>query len=178
MRNLFRTVLFFATTVYNFAYAVDGIVLPKFSDYPAKIYQGELKLPTYYKKIDGDWRDDMGKMVSAPVINFAGRYHIGTHSCGADCRYYTFSDLENGSESDVLDMFSNQAGRPLKTADGRVYITDLISRADSAMLVAQYHIEQGGALKEECRERIFSLTDGGKEIKSITKTINRCEKFQ
>jgi hypothetical protein len=178
MRNLFRTVLFFATTVCTFSYAVDGIALPKFSDYPAKIYQGELKLPTYYKKIGDDWRDDIGKMVSAPVINFAGRYHIGIHSCGADCRYYTFSDLEKGSESDVLDMFSNQAGRPLKTADGRVYTTDLISRADSAMLVAQYHIEQSGALKEECRERIFSLANDGKKIKSITKTINLCERLQ
>jgi hypothetical protein len=178
MKNLFRAAIFFATAGHTFAYAVDGIVFPKFSDYPAKIYQGELKLPTYYRKIGDVWRDDMGKMVSAPVINFAGKYHIGIHSCGADCRYYTFSDLASGSDSDVLDMFSNQTARPLKTADGRVYIADLISRADSAMLVAQYLIEQSGTLKEECRERIFSLTDDGKEIKSITKTINRCEKLQ
>ncbi|SOE83474.1 hypothetical protein SAMN05446935_3885 [Burkholderia sp. YR290] len=178
MKNIFRAVMFFATTGYTLAYAVDSMVLPKFSDYPAKIYQGELKLPTYYKKIGDDWRDDMGKMVSAPVINFAGKYRIGIHSCGASCRYYTFSDLASGSDSDILDMFSNQAGHPLKTTDGRVYITDLISRADSAMLVAQYHIEQSGALKEECRERIFSLANDGKNIKSITKTINLCERLQ
>lgn len=178
MKYLFRAVMFFVTAGYTFAYAVDGMVLPKFSDYPAKIYHGELKLPTYYRKIDDVWRDDMEKMVSAPVINFAGKYHIGIHSCGADCRYYTFSDLASGSDSDVLDMFSNQTGRPLKTTDGRVYITDLISRADSAMLIAQYHIEQSEALKEECRERIFSLTNDGKKIKSITKTINLCERLQ
>lgn len=172
MRILLQAVSLFLTAWSAFVYAVDSPRLPRFSDYTVDVYQGELKLPTYYKKIGGDWRDDMEKMVSAPVVNFAGKYHIGIHSCGAGCRYYTFSNLKNGSDSDALDMFSNRTGRPLKTADGRVYITDLISRADSAMLVAQYHVEQSGTLREECREKIFSLTDDGKEVKSITNSIS------
>lgn len=177
MKNLLRVAIFFAAVGCSASHAVDSI-LPKFSDYPAEVYSGKLKLPTYYKKMGDVWRDDMGKMVSSPMINFAGKYHIGIHSCGVGCRYYTLSNLVNGSDSDALDMFSNDADRPQKTSDGRFYITDLIGRAGSVMLVAQYHIEQSGALKEECRERIFYLTDDGRKIKSITKTINRCEKFQ
>ncbi|SEI61109.1 hypothetical protein [Paraburkholderia diazotrophica] len=159
-------------------YAADSGTIPNFSDYPVEVYNGHLKVPNYYKKTDGEWRDDMGKLTAPPEINFAGKYYIGSHSCGAGCRYYTLSDLASGSESNALDMFSNDERHSPKTFDGRSYVTSLVSRPDSKMLVAQYHIEQGATSKEECRERIFLLSDEGKKAKPITKTINHCEDFQ
>lgn len=118
----------------------------------------------------------MDKLVAPPGVNFAGKYYIGLHSCGAGCRYYTLSDLTDGSDSNALDMFSNANGRHQKISDGREYISSLISRSDSKMLIAQYHIEQTATSPEECRERFFVLRHDGKNIKPITETIRFCEK--
>ncbi|MGF6601578.1 hypothetical protein P3T23_006322 [Paraburkholderia sp. GAS448] len=177
MKVIFRALAFFVVSGCSFVYASDNNTLPRFSDYLVNVYRGQLKVPTYYKKTGGEWRDDMGKLVAPPEINFAGKYYIGIHSCGADCRYYTLSDLASGSDSNALDIFSNDEGRPQTTSDGRTYITSLVGRPDSKMLVAQYHIEQDATSKAECRERIFSLSEDGKEVKPITRTVNFCEEF-
>ncbi|TDN70784.1 hypothetical protein [Paraburkholderia sp. BL10I2N1] len=174
MKFIFRALAIFIAGGCAVVHATNGNVLPKFVEYSVNVYHGQLKVPAYYKKTDGEWRDDMGKLVQPPGVNFAGKYYIGVHSCGADCRYYTLSDLVSGSDSSALDMFSNDQGHPLKTSDGRTYMTSLVSRPDSKMLVAQYHIEQGDATKEQCRERFFSLDDDGKEVRPITKTLNFC----
>jgi hypothetical protein len=155
MKNAMTILLFFAVSTHAVADSSKDVVLPKFSEYSIDVYRGKLKIPNYYEKIDQDWRDDMGKLVAPPAINFAGKYYIGIHSCGADCRYHTLSDLTNGSDSNALDMFSNDLGYPQKTSDGRIYITNLVSRPTSNMLIAQYHIEGNSTSQEECRERIF-----------------------
>jgi hypothetical protein len=142
MITILRALIILVATAYVLAQAEGVGILPKFSDHTVDTYKGQLITPSYYKKDGEDWRDDMGKSVAPPAINFSGKYYIGIHSCGAGCRYYTLSDLASGSESNALDMFSNDESRPQKTSDGRLYITNLISRPTSSMLVAQYHIEK------------------------------------
>jgi len=148
---------------------------PKFSDYPAILYKGPLRIPSYYVKTGDVWRDDMGKEVAPPTINFAGKYHLGLHSCGAECRYFTLSDLSTGQDTKALDMFSSDGEKPSKTTDGRTYITGLLSHADSTMVVAQYHIDESDSHPSECRERIFVLDSNGRKLTPVTGTINGCE---
>jgi hypothetical protein len=157
------------------ALAADEKVLPRFSEFSIATYHGSLKIPDEYRKINDGWRDDMGKLVAPVEINFAGRYYIGVHSCGAGCRYYSLSDLSNGSDSNALDMFSNADGHPRRVSDGREYTSNLVFRPGSRMLVAQYLIQQSTTFPDECRERIFVLSDDGKKIRPITGTIEYCE---
>jgi hypothetical protein len=178
MKTILRVLILLVATSYALAHAKGVGMLPKFSDYSVDAYRGPLRIPSYYKKDGEDWRDDMGKLIAPPAINFAGKYYIGIHSCGADCRYYSISDLADGSESNALDMFSNDGSHPQKTSDGRSYIVNLLSRPTSNMLVAQYHIEQNQTSEQECRERVFLLRGDGKQVKSITGTISFCEKYQ
>lgn len=148
--------------------------LPRFEDYSAPPYHGVIHQPKWIHHGSSDeWRDDLGKLVNDPQINFAGRYFICVHSCGTGCRYYTLTDLSSGRDLDLLEMFATAEPTP-RLRDGREYLTELFSRPDSKMLVAQYHIGlyQG---EEECRERVF-LFDGGK-LKPITGTLRGCRKF-
>lgn len=176
MKSILRALAFFiVVSGCTLSHASDNGGLPKFSNYSVNVYRGELKIPDYYKKIDGDWRDNMGKLVAPPAVNFAGKYYIGTHSCGSGCIYYTLSDLTTGADSNALNIFSSDGEHPQKTSDGRTYITSLVSQPDSKMLIAQYHIDPNATAKEECRERIFSLSDDGKQVRAITKTVDYCE---
>ncbi|MDQ3816569.1 MAG: hypothetical protein M3362_02620 [Acidobacteriota bacterium] len=148
--------------------------LPRFEDYPAPLYRGVIHPPEWiHHNSNGTWRDALSKLVSDPEINFAGRYFICVHSCGAGCRYYTLTDLSSGRDFDLLGMFATAEPTP-KTRDGRDYLAELFSRPDSRMLVAQYHI---GLYQrdEECRERVF-LFDGGR-LKPITGTRRGCRKL-
>jgi hypothetical protein len=167
--------LLLATVCFATAYATETTVAPKFSDFPAGVYGGKLHIPSYYVKSDDMWRDDMGKTVAPPKVNFAGKYYIGVHSCGTECRYYTMSDLTTGNDSKALDMFSSDGEKPQKTSDGRTYVTELLSRPDSKMVVAQYHIDPSASKPEECRERIFLLSDDEKKVTPITATIPSCQ---
>lgn len=148
----------------------------KFSDYSVSIYVGRTIIPSFYVKTGDTWRDDMGKGVDPPIINFAGRYHVGLHSCGAECRYYTLSDLSNGRGSKALVMFSSDGEKPTRTKDGRPYVTDLLTRPGSAMIIAQYHIEASAEHSAECRERAFIYSRSHDVIKPITPTIKGCER--
>ena len=148
--------------------------LPQFEAYPAPPYRGVIHRPEWIRRGgSGEWRDDLGKLVDDPEVNFAGRYFICVHSCGTGCRYYTLTDLSSGRDLDLLEMFATAEPTP-KTRDGRDYLTELFSHPDSRMLVAQYHIGlyQG---EGECRERVF-LFDGGK-LKPITGTRRGCREF-
>jgi len=168
--------IFFLGVLFSFStLAEDHQQRPKFSDYPAPLYTGRLLIPSYYVKSGDAWRDDMGKEVAPPTINFAGRYHVGLHSCGTECRYYTLSDLSTGSDSKALDMFSSDGEKPTRTKDGRSYITDLMTRPTSAMIVAQYHIDASGDHSAECRERVFMFNQNDDVIKPITATTNGCD---
>ena len=155
--------------------AEDHPSLPNFADHPAAPYAGSLRIPSYYvRDTSGLWRDDMGKQVAPVEINFAGKYYIGLHSCGTDCRYFTLSDLSSGRDSKALDMFSSDGREPTKTKDGRPYVTELIAHPESTMLIARYHIEPSADHPAECRERIFVLSDDGQSAMPVTGTMLGC----
>jgi hypothetical protein len=144
---------------------------PAFSNYPATLYTGDIHLPEEFKAPpDGlSWRDSSGKIIEKPSINFAGKYFLSTHSCGAECRYYLMTDLSTGKEALSLEMFASSEPPP-RTREGYRYITFLYSKAESNMLVAQYEIQKGE--ETECRERTFVLKDN--EIKAVTGTRHSC----
>ncbi|MDR2092600.1 MAG: hypothetical protein LBP58_04700 [Azoarcus sp.] len=148
---------------------------PVFSDYPAKLYAGDIRLPDEFKAApDGlSWRDSSGKIMEKPGINFSGKYFLSAHSCGAECRYYLMFDLSTGKEALSLEMFASTEPPP-RTREGYRYITFLYSKADSNMLVAQYEIQKGE--ETECRERIFVLEDD--KIKPITGIRHSCTSLE
>jgi hypothetical protein len=166
--------IIFGSMLGHQALAADGTIMPKFSDYPTAIYTGSLHIPSYYIKSGDVWRDDMDKEVSPPHINFAGKYYVGLHSCGTECRYYTLSDLAEGSESSALDIFSSDGSEPKKTSDGHNHVTELISKPDSLMVIAQYHIDHYLNIPPQCRERMFLLSKDGKKVSPISGIFNTC----
>src|SRR5690606_27475864 len=79
-----------------------------FSNYRTPLFFGPIaNLKGYTQDNSGIWRDEIGKRVSKPSINYAGKYFISLHSCGGSCRYYTMSDMSNGKDLDILDRFSS-----------------------------------------------------------------------
>jgi hypothetical protein len=149
--------------------------LPRFEDYPAAPYRGPIHRPEWIRRGESDeWRDDLGKLVEDPSVNFAGRFFVCVHSCGTGCRYYTLTDLSTGRDLELLGMFATAEPAP-KTRDGREYLTELFSRPDSRVLVAQYHIGLYRGEGEECRERVFLLE--GLRLKPLTGTRRGCRKF-
>ncbi|HEV8525600.1 MAG TPA: hypothetical protein VGQ71_13975, partial [Terriglobales bacterium] len=77
-------------------------VLPQFEDYEVPLYRGAIHPPKWIRHVAGDeWRDDLGKTVDPPEVNFAGRYFIAMHSCGTGCRYYTLTDLSSSRDIEV-----------------------------------------------------------------------------
>ena len=147
----------------------------QFLDGSVDIYTGKLILPKGYTNADGIWRDGQGKAIDKPQVNFAGKYWVGLHSCGAECRYYSMLDLSTGIESRALDMFSSTEP-PSKTRDGRSYITSLETRAQSKLLIAQYHVTLNLSGAEECRERVFVLKKFS--LIPVTKTKIGCTTMQ
>lgn len=147
---------------------------PRFDDYKVSHYQGRVHVPKWIQRSSsGEWRDDAGKLVDPPEVNFAGKYYIGAHSCGTGCRYYTMTDLSSGRELKALFPFSTAEPLP-KTHDGFEYLTTLHYQADSEMIIAQYLIDLGQ--RSECRERAFLFRNA--RIKPITKTRRTCSTFQ
>ncbi len=147
---------------------------PRFEDYEVSLYRGNTHLPKWIRRgSEDEWRDDLGKLVDSPEVNFAGKYFVAAHSCGTGCRYYTLTDLSSGRELKALDDFTT-AEPPPKTSDGYEYLTILYYRHNSKMLVAQYLVDlkQG---REQCRERAFLFENG--KLKPITKTRRKCREF-
>ena len=146
---------------------------PRFDDYPMTVYSGKIHPPTWIRRVaDGEWKDNLGKLVGPPEVNFAGKYFIALHSCGTGCRYYTLTDLSSGRSLDVLRGFDAGEAAP-KTRDGHPYTTSLVTRANSKLLVAQYQVDLDGG--EECRERAFVFD--GDRIKPISKTRRACTRY-
>ena len=144
-----------------------------FEDYEVQVYTGAIHRPKWIRHVGGDeWRDNLGKLVDPPEVNFAGKYFVVVHSCGTGCRYYTMTDLSSGRALDLLKDF-DAAEPPPKTRDGYPYITDLITRANSKLLIAQYHVELPRG--EECRERAFVLH--GEKITPIINTRRKCTQY-
>lgn len=139
------------------AQAKGDLIDDEFSKFSVEIYSGSLHIQKYYTKTDDGWRDDEGKMVDIPHVNFAGKYFVGRHSCGAECSYYSVSDLKMGRDLNFLNMFSSGEDIPARTRDGRRYFTELISRPGSRMLIARYHISASSNRGEQCKEKNLSL---------------------
>ena len=146
--------------------------VPRFEDHPTPVYSGKIHQPRWMRHVDGEWRDNLGKLADPPEVNFAGKYFIAVHSCGTGCRYYTLTDLSSGLGLDLLRDFDAREPPP-KTREGYPYVTDLITRANSKLLVAQYHVDLHGG--EECRERAFVLD--GDRITAISKTRRACTRY-
>ena len=152
---------------------VTGQTSARFEDYEVVIYRGTIHMPKWIRRVaDDEWRDEVGKLVERPEINFAGKYFVSVHSCGTGCRYYTMTDLSSGRELDLLKDFG-AAEPPPKTREGYPYVTDLVTRANSKLLVAQFHIDSPRG--EECRERAFILD--GKKITPVTDTRRSCRNY-
>ena len=145
----------------------------RFEDFEVAISRGAIHRPKWIRRIANDeWRDEVGKLVEPPEINFAGKYFVSVHTCGTGCRYYTMTDLSSGRELDLLKDFG-AAEPPPTTREGYPYITDLLTRANSRLLVAQFHVDTPRG--EECRERAFILE--GEKITPITNTRRSCTKY-
>ncbi len=146
---------------------------PRFEDYEVVIYKGAIHRPKWIRRAaDDEWRDELGKLVEPPEINFAGKYFISVHSCGTGCRYYTLTDLSSGRELDLLKDF-RAAEPPPTTREGYPYVTDLVTRANSKLLVAQFRVVAPRG--EECRERAFILE--GKKLTPVTNTRRSCTDY-
>jgi len=146
---------------------------PRFEDYEVAVYSGRIHPPKGFRHVKGDeWRDNLGKLVAPPEVNFAGKYFVSLHSCGTGCRYYTMTDLSSGVELKILNDFG-AAEPPPKTREGNPYLTDLVTRANSKFLVAQYRIDSPRG--EECRERAF-VFDGDK-LTPTTGTRRTCTQY-
>ncbi len=134
---------------------VTGQTPPRFEDYGVAIYRGTIHRPKWIRRVaDNEWRDEVGKLVEPPEINFAGKYFVAVHSCGTACRYYTMTDLSSGRELELLKDFA-AAEPPPTTRQGYQYVTDLVTRANSKLLIAQFRVDAPRG--EECRERAFIL---------------------
>ena len=151
---------------------VTGQTSPRFEDYEVTIYRGTIHRPKWIRRVaDDEWRDELGKLVD-PEINFAGKYFVSVHSCGTGCRYYTLTDLSSGRELDLLKDFG-AAEPPPTTREGNPYVTDLVTRPNSKLLVAQFRIDSPRG--EECRERAFILE--GEKITAVTNTRRSCTNY-
>jgi hypothetical protein len=149
--------------------------LPQFEDYQVPLYRGEIRLPRWIRHVArNEWRDELNKLVIPPEINFAGRYFLAVHSCGTGCRYYTMTDLSTGLDLDEVLRDFTTAEPPPRTREGYPYITDLFSRPNSRMLIAQYHIEISEG-NEECRGRVFVFEN--ERLRPITNTRRGCRQF-
>jgi hypothetical protein len=88
------------------------------------------------------------------------------------CRYYTLTDLSSGRELDLLKDFG-AAEPPPTTREGNPYVTDLVTRPNSKLLVAQFRVDSPRG--EECRERAFILE--GEKITPVTNTRRSCTNY-
>jgi hypothetical protein len=147
---------------------------PKFEDFAVPVYSGPLVPPKGVRHVSAnEWRNAQGKLIEPMEINFAGRYWMVLNSCGTGCRYYALTDLSSGRNLDVLNAF-DAAEPPPTTREGFLYTTDLIGRADSSMLVAQYQVETRDA-GTQCRERVFVFE--AEKLRPITNTRRGCRSY-
>ena len=146
----------------------------RFENYEVKLYRGRIHRPNWIRHVaDGEWRDELDKVVEEPTINFAGKYFVALHGCGTYCRYYTMTDLSTGRESNLLFKF----GTGTRMSDGYAYLADLITRRNSRLLVAQWRFDSSRVeLRNDCRERVFVLN--GTKLTPITGIRRRCTQYQ
>jgi len=144
---------------------------PKFEDFPVIMPLEPWVLPKdIYHLSTKEWKNANGKLIESPKVNFAGKYVIILNSCGTGCRYYTLTDLSTGRDLPTLKIFGSKRP-PATTKEGFTYVTNLVGRNGSTMLVAQYQIETE-TVRKECRERVFVFEN--EKLRPITKTKKYC----
>lgn len=147
---------------------------PKFEDFPVIKPLEPWILPRDIHHIStNEWKNANGKLIEPPKVNFAGKYVIILNSCGTSCRYYTLTDLSTGRDLNTLRMFGSKKP-PATTKEGFPYVTHLVGRSGSSMLVAQYQIETKTA-KRDCRELVFVFEN--EKLRPITHTKKSCSLF-
>lgn len=148
------TQIIIIVTVYSIAVSAQSKKTTRFEDYKVSVFKGKIRSPKWITKVsENEWRDELGKLVVPPEINFAGKYFVAAHSCGTGCRYYTMTDVTNGRELKLLDNFTT-AEPPPKTSDGHEYLSVLYYQYDSSLMIAQYFVRLSKN-KEQCREQSF-----------------------
>lgn len=158
---------------FGFTMQVTGQSWPRFKDYKVKIHKGRIHKPEWIHLDEGNiWRDAFGKSVGRPKINFAGKYFVTSHGCGNYCRYYTLTDLSSGLDLDIMADFSSEE-TIRTTSEGYLYATDVVTRANSKLLLAQFHVKSPRG--EECRERAFVLE--GEKLRPATNTRRSCTSY-
>ena len=150
---------------------------PAFQTYPATPDPSAYRAPTWAHKEEeeaGPWRDEFGKLVETPQVNFAGHYYLAVHSCGASCRYYSLTDLRTGRELPVPDQFQSTESKRTRI-NGRPYVAELIYRPDSRLLIVQLSLEYGRANEADCTEQAYEYL--AEEFMPIKAKRTACEKF-
>jgi len=145
----------------------------RFNKYKVPVYTGRIHPPKGIRHVIGnEWRDDLGNYVSAPYVNFAGKYHMSFDCGGPQCRYFTITDLSSGRTLNLLKGF--QFTQPLPTGDdGHLHLIQFVTQPDSKLLILQYYVEVGE--RDECRERAFVLK--GKKLRPISATRRGCRDY-
>lgn len=154
------------------SHAQDAI--PEFSKYRADVYRGKFQIPSFVIKDGAVWRDNHGKLIGQPAVNAGGRFYVARHSCGAECRYFTLSDLSSGRDSMALTEFSNNGIEPMRDALGRTVIVDLYTRPDSFLIQVKYYAEPKGDSRNICNERYYVLSKDGSRVRAITSMMRGC----
>ena len=169
---------------------------PAFQDYPAEIYTGKIHIPKglykeqreKFKEIFGEirWRNEEGKRVWSPEINFAGKYFVFGNSCGQGCRYYRMTDLSTGKDVDNnIDTFNTSIDAKLKdlrikTKDGRMCVASPETWPDSRLMKITceaywpVYTKKGEEIYT-CEERYY-LLDNKENLRPVTNRRYKCRK--
>lgn len=143
-----------------------------FEQFHVTTYKGPLKIPgDVHKTSVGVWRDDVGKLVEDPRVNFAGEYDLAAHSCGTCCRYYTLNDLASGRKYKDISMFDT-GDAPSRTKDGHTYVSILYYKPDSRLLIVQYELDLCTDKQEACRQRDYVFKNG--RFRALSNTLMSC----
>lgn len=101
--------------------------LPKFRDYPVKVFSGKTAKPQFHTQDLRDRRELYQSAVSEERVNAGGRFIVVKLPCGSACAQPTFLDATNGK---IIEF---------DTVSGWREVSDdfepVLSRADSRLVV-------------------------------------------
>ncbi|UUS66854.1 MULTISPECIES: hypothetical protein [unclassified Acinetobacter] len=145
-----RFIIFlFLTFIINTSFA-QIVEIPKFSDYPARIYTGPTSAPKLTTPYHKNYKTRLTNS-SKEDINFAGEYVLSVWGCGTSCRVYTFINKRTGA---ILDTpFGGEGGENIVSirANSKVIITTeelYTNDYDSLGYMAYYYVLESGRFKK------------------------------
>jgi hypothetical protein len=129
--------------------------LPKFADYPIKVYAGKVAKPSLVTPDLRDRRETFEAAASDEKVNAAGRYIVVKLPCGSACAAPTLLDARTGK---IIELF---------TISGWHEIPDdfdpVVSRANSRLIVFRGARDEAGIVGNH----FYLIEDGGK-LKHLT----------